>query len=202
MGKSENLFRYMKSALNDSGRVCPLKGDNQTIVDGSELCEEFGKYFQSVYKPCEHDVWKIDFGILDNFIVDVPVVIVEKVELCIKSLRPRSAADFDGVLLLSIKTTLILLLQFYPRFIILACSPEFSRPVGSVPPFLPVPKKGDHCVDNYHPISVINDVAKLFEKMVYRHLYTTLGKMVPPYQHGFREGKSTMTNLNMPMLRS
>lgn len=48
---------------------------------------------------------------------------------------------------------------------------------------------------NYRPISVLAACSKIFEKIIYFHLNNTAGNLICSQQHGFRAGKSTLTNL-------
>ena len=56
-----------------------------------------------------------------------------------------------------------------------------------------VPLK-DAC--NYRPISLTCILCKVFEKLLYRHLYSThVRENLSPHQHGFVQGKSCLSNL-------
>ena len=62
----------------------------------------------------------------------------------------------------------------------------------------PVHKKGDlSLVSNYRPISLLNSVAKLFEKIVFKYLYNHLqdNNMLSSLQSGFIPGDSTVNQL-------
>ena len=62
----------------------------------------------------------------------------------------------------------------------------------------PVHKKGDlSLVSNYRPISLLNSVAKLFEKLVFKYLYNHLqdNNMLSSLQSGFIPGDSTANQL-------
>ena len=59
---------------------------------------------------------------------------------------------------------------------------------------LPLYKKGDsHLFDNYRPISLLPAVSKIFEKIVYKQLYTyfTKNNLIYNSQYGFRQLHST-----------
>ena len=61
-----------------------------------------------------------------------------------------------------------------------------------------VHKKGDlSLVSNYRPISLLNSVAKLFEKLVFKYLYNHLqdNNMLSSLQSGFIPGDSTVNQL-------
>ena len=62
----------------------------------------------------------------------------------------------------------------------------------------PVHKKGNlSLVSNYRPISLLNYVAKLFEKLVFKYLYNHLqdNNMLSSLQSGFIPGDSTVNQL-------
>lgn len=50
-------------------------------------------------------------------------------------------------------------------------------------------------VSNYRPVCVLNNFAKVFEMSLYRRLFPLLKCSISQYQHGFFEGRSTITNL-------
>ena len=59
-------------------------------------------------------------------------------------------------------------------------------------------KQGDRTdLDNYHPISIIPVVAKVFERIIYDQLYAFLmdNNILSSYQSGFRSLHSTVTSL-------
>ena len=61
-----------------------------------------------------------------------------------------------------------------------------------------VHKKGDlSLVSNYRPISLLNSVAKLFEKPVFKYLYNYLqdNNMLSSLQSGFIPGDSTVNQV-------
>ena len=62
----------------------------------------------------------------------------------------------------------------------------------------PVPKKGDlSLVTNYRPISLLNSESKLFERIVFKHLYNHLQRnnLLSSLQSGFIPGDSTVNQL-------
>lgn len=61
---------------------------------------------------------------------------------------------------------------------------------------VPFYKNGSRCnVENYRGIAKLSDIPKLFELLISRKLVHSLKSIVSPYQHGFLQGKSTITNL-------
>lgn len=61
---------------------------------------------------------------------------------------------------------------------------------------VPVHKKGSRLkVENYRGISILNTLAKVFEKIVYNAVYPILVKGIPNTQHGFLARRSCVSNL-------
>ena len=48
--KPTDLFNYINTLLTIFNGMCPLRVNNKVVSDTENLCEEFGKYFQSVYQ--------------------------------------------------------------------------------------------------------------------------------------------------------
>ncbi|MCG8096816.1 MAG: hypothetical protein JAZ17_24870 [Candidatus Thiodiazotropha endolucinida] len=62
----------------------------------------------------------------------------------------------------------------------------------------PIPKKGDlSLLTNHRPISLLNSVSKLFERLVFKHLFNHLrdNNILTPLQSGFIPGDSTVNQL-------
>lgn len=60
----------------------------------------------------------------------------------------------------------------------------------------PVLKSGDpSLIENYRPISILSNFAKVFEMSLYTCIYPHIKHQLSPYQHGFMENRSTTSNL-------
>ena len=60
----------------------------------------------------------------------------------------------------------------------------------------PIFKKGDKTVgENYRPISILCATSKIFELLLYNRIYSDVKCQISPFQHGFIQGRSTITNL-------
>ena len=63
---------------------------------------------------------------------------------------------------------------------------------------VPIHKKGDKCkADNYRPISLLNGVSKIMERLVSNHvgLYPLVSPMINSAQHGFIKNRSTTSQM-------
>ncbi|XP_063923038.1 uncharacterized protein LOC135137345 [Zophobas morio] len=62
--------------------------------------------------------------------------------------------------------------------------------------FIPFFKKDDKSViENYRPISLLNNFAKIFESLLHDTIYYQIKHHLSDAQHGFVQGRSTVTNL-------
>lgn len=61
---------------------------------------------------------------------------------------------------------------------------------------VPIHKKGPKtAIENYRPISILNVLSKLLERVVHTRIYPVISTSIPVEQHGFMKGRSTATNL-------
>ena len=61
---------------------------------------------------------------------------------------------------------------------------------------VPIYKKGGKCkVDHYRPISFLNGVSKIMERLVFNHVYHSVYPMINSAQHGFIKNRSTTSQL-------
>ena len=65
----------------------------------------------------------------------------------------------------------------------------------------PVFKKGEReCKNNYRPVSILSNVSKIFERIIFRQISNYMDSFFSKYQFGFRKRYSTQQCL-LPMLR-
>lgn len=68
--------------------------------------------------------------------------------------------------------------------------------VWKIASIVPIHKSGGiHNVQNYRPISILNCLGKVLEKMVHDVLYRSVRHVISDRQHGFMKNRSTTTNL-------
>ena len=67
---------------------------------------------------------------------------------------------------------------------------------GFGPDDIPLKVRGKKCkVDNYRPISLLNSVSKVMERLVFNHIYPVVSPQINSAQHGFMKHRSTTTQL-------
>ena len=138
--------------------------------------------------------------VLENMAAQINEFTVEKEEVTqqLRSLNIHTAAVSDRLLPMIIKTlaenensvTAVTLL-FQAVASKCCISNPWKRAIVTA-----LQKKGplnDAC--NYRAISLTRILCKVFEKLLYRHLYAQVLDKLSPHQHGFVHGKSCLSNL-------
>ena len=60
----------------------------------------------------------------------------------------------------------------------------------------PIHKKGESsCIENYRPVALLSAPAKMFEIILHKYIFNHCRSVLVDQQHGFRPGRSTVTNL-------
>lgn len=60
---------------------------------------------------------------------------------------------------------------------------------------IPIFKNGDGNVENYGPIAIISNLAKVFESILATNLYSHVSTQISSGEHGFMQGRSATTNV-------
>jgi hypothetical protein len=111
-------------------------------------------------------------------------------------MKPKHSSGPDGVppyILKQAGPTLISVLTF---IFDLAIQSKKIPEIWKTTRITPIFKKGDSTdVVNYRPIAVLSSPAKLFEMILHREIFNSCKHVLVDEQHGFRPGRSTVTNL-------
>ncbi|CAB4029272.1 Hypothetical predicted protein, partial [Paramuricea clavata] len=130
-----------------------------------------------------------------NFLDSITVSEFE-VQSLLSSLSPSKATGPDGI----------------PAYLLKRCSEviapsltvifELSLQQGVFPSewksanVVPIPKKGDaHEVTNYRPVSLLSQVSKVLERLIFRQVSSFIKDSLYDIQHGFRCNRSCVTQL-------
>jgi len=157
----------------------------------------FNNYFASVFTPEDTSSMPTVPDCADIQCSDINFTEYEVLSKLSK-LRPDKAAGPDNLLprfLIQIKDLIA-----YPLYLLFrksldnGCVPEDWKCANVCPVF----KKGSrNKVDNYRPISLTSQICKVFESVIRDQVVTHLeeNKLILDSQHGFRKGRSCLTNL-------
>lgn len=191
------FFSYIKSNSKSKGLPNIMHYNNETANNGQDICNLFQKYFTSVFEksyPVNNNLFNSETN-YSSVVSDVEINenIIKK---HITRLDKNKSPGPDKI----------------PPIFLKECSHTLCKPLcllfnlslksGVFPikwkeAFVsPIHKDGSkNDMKNYRPISKLNIIAKLFEKIVYEAIYAAIGNLISPRQHGFVAGRSTLTNL-------
>ena len=197
------FFGYAKAHSTFKAEISLLRNrDNTLVANTQSIVDTFQNHFSSVYSnPNAEYIREPDFNgpnITSGF-DDSPLSISKEAILtAIKELRSASAPGGDEV----------------PALLLKNCAEAFSLPIqllwqesinrGRVPQFYkqalvnPVHKKGDRVTPgNYRPIALTSHIVKIFERIIRKSMVDFLecNSIISMNQHGFRSGRSTLTQL-------
>lgn len=194
------FWKYVKSKRGGSNYPNKFELNNVKYTDGNSISSAFNYFFKSVFIHSSHDSTINSCLINNNYIphdmlscIEVNEDIVNKL-LC--SLDRSKGAGSDGIpplLLSSCAESLALPIYLLFRFSLNEC---VFPSVWKKAQVVPIHKKGSRSlIDNYRPISILNCISKVFEKLVYKQIYPLISRGIPYSQHGFVKGRSTVSNL-------
>ena len=116
----------------------------------------------------------------------------------LKDMKSRKAAGPDNISAKLLKDSASVTLPLLTKIFNLSLSEGVFPDDWKNARVSPIYKSGDkeEC-GNYRPISVLSVVSKLFEKLVYKQIYSYLDEnnVLTSFQSGFRKGHSTCTSL-------
>ena len=201
--KDKRFFTYIKNCKRDSIGIAPIRNQatHSLETDPVEKAELLNKQFQSVFSLNEPirlaDICKsmtnTKYGTMPDFTISA-----KGIEKLLAELNPHKAAGPDAIRPLVLKEL--------RRTIAPALCTIFSRSykTGQVPGdwrtanIAPIFKKGcRNTAANYRPVSLTCICSKLMEHIMVSQISNHLDKqkILSPYQHGFRVGKSCETQL-------
>lgn len=169
--------------------------DDILLSDPNAVVNAFASFFQSSFiKSSNHNINKVSLTSFPTCIS--PVFSEDDVCKALKKLKSKPTAGFDSV----------------PAYIVRDCAYAFAKPlcylfnlalntcsfptVWKLAKICPVFKKGDKSnVENYRPIVIISNFAKVFENLLYNIIYSHAKLLISTEQHGFYPGRSTTSNL-------
>ena len=185
-----------------------LTENNQTITDEKEIAEKFNHYFidkiEELKDRIDPNMVRDPLGKLrakmegKNLKFTLKTVTERTVRKVMDKMKKKKSKGADGItqeLLLLGKETLVIPLT---RIINSSISSGKFPDAWKEAIVTPILKKGTATDKaNYRPVSCLNAASKVLEKVVCNQITKFLedNKLLPNNQHGFREGRSTMTAL-------
>ena len=183
---------------NKDNAIPPMEHNNFTYFDDKEKADAFNKAFLS-FSQLDSD--KADLPEL-NYKTDSRLanIIIRESEVLdiLKSLDTSKATGPDGISAKMLKETATSIAPSLTKLF------QKSFKKGQIPKLwkeanvLPLHKKDDKAsFANYRPISLLSVVSKVYEKLIFKHVYNYLrdNNLISIHQSGFTPGDSTVNQL-------
>jgi hypothetical protein len=162
----------------------------------NDICELFANFFESVYdEDVEQEIVNSSDSLgscgFSNIQIDE-----SEVESALKGLNANKSPGDDGIPLSFVKLCAdglkVPLLHILNTSLSQGIFPEKWKNSFLVPIFKSG-KRND--VSNYRGVAILSCFAKLFESIIYGHIFFSIKSTITTRQHGFFSGRSTVTNL-------
>lgn len=194
----KSFWKFVNKKRKVNGIPSQVTFDGMTSSSDQERCDVFADFLESVYSPpMRFDA--ADFQYLESMpsIGDLNIDLsVEVVHKGLLELDGNKGAGPDNLPPFFLKMSADALCR--PIHDIFVQSFESGYfPLSWKKSFLmPIHKNGRRdVVTNYRGIAILSTIPKLFEKLIYDQISTSIVSILHPSQHGFESGKSTTTNL-------
>lgn len=187
----KSFFAYTK-AQKQSNKLPPAMVYGSKQADNmKETVNLFAEYFSSVHEDHNGEIEIPNTSDAYDFETDLDII--EKVISSIDSSKTNSP---DGIPGMFYKNT-INQIKFPLRILFDLSIKSMKYPDKWKLSYIsPIFKSGDNTnVTNYRPISVLSAIAKIYDKIIYFYIRDKTLHLLSRFQHGFRGGKSALTNL-------
>lgn len=195
----KHFWTFVKSKQKSSELPNNMFLSSQQVSGGEAISNLFNIHFQSSFEsrsPCTSSTTRThspNTSVLNLNNVNIDTELVRKY---LKSLDPTKGSGPDGIHPVFLKNCASVLCyplsQIFKTSLSSGIFPQQWKSSYVVPIF----KKGDkHNIENYRPISKLNVMGKLFEKIVFDIIFPCIRPHIISNQHGFVTKKSTETNL-------
>ena len=192
------FYKYANEKKKTKTKIGPLKSGNSYESDPKRMAEILSKQYENVFSipmdDIQHHISKIKPSIK---LTDIDMT-KDNIINAIKDIKNDSAPGPDGIPVSFYKDYAeelagpILMLWRYS----LDNSEQLEEPIFAV--ITPLHKGGPKCFAvNYRPVALTNHLNKIFERVLRKKivLYLEENNLMNETQHGFRTGRSTITQL-------
>ena len=193
------FFKYVNSKLTVRPEISALIDENgQTVFDVKEMCNISNKYFHSVFnKPSNNSELPEMEQICDEDIesIDVTAELVKKKLEKVNKFKACGPDNMHPHILNATASSICVPLSLIYKDSLQSGETPVDWRVANVTPIF---KKGNRCDPaNYRPVSLTSQVCKVLEAIVKERVFEHLikHKLLSEEQHGFREGRSCLSNL-------
>ena len=192
------FFKYVNSRLTVRPEITEMKNENGILVDADkEITDIMGRYFNSVYTAPSNEAMPNMNNMYNTELHTIPIL-REDVQKRLEKLNVNKSCGPDDihprVLKETARATSVPLEKIFKLSLSSGECPDDWRKANVTP----IHKKGDRTdPSNYRPVSLTSQVCKVLEAITRKYIVEHLesNNILSDKQHGFREGRSCLTNL-------
>ena len=192
------FYRYVNSKLTVRPEITEMQNEAGELIDNDiEICNILGRYFNSVYTARSNDSMPDMNNSFNQEIRDI-VITRGDVQSRLEKLNVNKSCGPDNIHPFVLQRTAseisVPLTKIFKLSLSTGECPEDWRSANVTP----IHKKGDRTdPSNYRPVSLTSQSCKILESIVRKHVLEHLvsNNILSDKQHGFREGRSCLTNL-------
>lgn len=194
----KGFFKFANSKMKSSNFPSRMVFEHSASADPKEICNQFAKFFQSVYKTTEGSHDFDYFSYLPDKLNNISASQITENEIlaALEGLDVSKGPGPDEIPPIIMKT---LASSFViPLYLLFNWSLQLGQfPLTWKKSFLiPIFKSGQRAeIKNYRGIAIISCIPKLFEAIINQKIFTQVRNSIVSNQHGFFKGRSTSTNL-------
>lgn len=192
---SKVFWAHVGNLTKKTPNPTSLRLNGAEAEDPYEQCELFARFFSSVYKeqnlPPPANLFIENCQHINNITVSAV-----QVERKLKELDPNKGMGPDFIPPAILKQCCSILAPHITVYFNMLLAAGIFPACLKQSYVTPIYKSGDRRdVTNYRPIAIQSTLAKIFESLVLDVLEFEFKAMIAHEQHGFRKGRSTVTNL-------
>ena len=191
----KKFWQFVK--IKKSGTDIPLNMivNDMNISGPTNIVEAFANVFRAAYNLSSDKVSTQEYISVRPDVSLFPVSEQEVFE-AINKLKSKFTAGPDKIPSIIIRECASVLVAPL-TFLINLCLKSATFPdEWKKSKIVPIFKSGDkNIVENYRPVALMNNFAKVFEFIIYKQMIFQLKNSLTEVQHGFVPGRSTVTNL-------
>ena len=168
---------------------------NEPVSGGEAIVNSFATLFKSSFQSDFGDqLGDVNSDSVNN--INFGSIREEKVYSKLKNLKPQFTAGADLIPAFLVKDAASVLYTPLTFLFNLAIHSQTFPECWKTSKIIPLFKKGDKtAVENYRPIAILNNFAKVFEQIIFDIIYYQIKNIIVDNQHGFIQRRSTITNL-------
>lgn len=196
VNNASNFWAFVRNSKNNYNECNTMIYKTQKLTNNIDIAQAFAQHFSSVYLQSSDFDFNVNTNKCDNFCQDFSAISVSEIMAEIKLLKGNKSAGLDKI----------------PPYLIKGCAGFFVYPLlilfnkslkANIFPdafkkskITPIFKKGNRAdIENYRPITILSVFSKIFEGVIQKRIYSSIGQSITNVQHGFLKGRSTVTNL-------